>query len=168
MRPGQESMDEGLAAMPIVNDMQLVHVSLHPRMGRQQYKGVADREAFGRFCELCKHPLVYNGDILEIKNEELRMMNWTGAKFKGVMIGRGLLARPWMLCDKEPAQVLHDLHAIVYRHAVEDLCGDSQILARLHAFWEYLDLPHKQMKTIMKATSLPRYREAVAAAMQVM
>ena len=54
------------------------------------------------------------------------------------------------------------MHAIVYRHAVEHLCGDSQTLSRLHAFWEYADIPHKQKKAIMKATTLTRYREAVA------
>ena len=165
MRLGQESMDEGLALMPIVNDMPLVHVTLHPRLGRQQYKGVADREAFSRFYELCRHPLVYNGDIATMEDASGVQQRCSG--LKGVMLGRGLLARPWMTGDKEPAQVLQDMHATVYRHAAENLCGDSQILSRLHAFWEYLDMPHKQKKAIMKATMLPRYREAVAAAMQV-
>lgn len=167
MRLGQEREDEGLSAMPIINEMPLVHVTLHPRLGRQQYKGVADREAFARFMEECRHPMVYNGDIGEIENEKLKMENWDGAKFKGVMIGRGLLAHPWMLSDKEPGKVLRDMHDIVYRHAVETLCGDSQILSRLHAFWEYVDIPHKQKKALMKATTLPRYREAVTTAMQV-
>ena len=167
MRLGQESIDEGLAAMPIINEMPLIHVTLHPRLGRQQYKGVADREAFCRFYESSRHPLVYNGDIGEIENGKLKVENWADTKLKGVMIGRGLLARPWMTGDKEPVQVLHDMHAIVYRHAVETLCGDSQILGHLHAFWEYIDIPHKQKKAVMKATSLPRYREAVAAAMQM-
>ena len=165
MRLGQESMDEGLALMPIVNDMPLVHVTLHPRLGRQQYKGVADREAFSRFYELCRHPLVYNGDIATMEDASGVQQRCSG--LKGVMIGRGLLARPWMTGDKGAAQVLQDMHATVYRHAAENLCGDSQILARLHAFWEYVDIPHKQKKAVMKATSLPRYREAVAAAMQV-
>lgn len=167
MRLGQEREDEGLSTMPIINEMPLVHVTLHPRFGRQQYKGVADREAFARFMEECRHPMVYNGDIGEIENEKLKMENWDGAKFKGVMIGRGLLARPWMLSNKEPGKVLRDMHDIVYRHAVETLCGDSQILSRLHAFWEYVDIPHKQKKVLMKATTLPRYREAVTTAMQV-
>ena len=167
MRLGQEREDEGLSTMPIINEMPLVHVTLHPRLGRQQYKGVADREAFARFMEECRHPMVYNGDIGEIENEKLKMENWDGAKFKGVMIGRGLLARPWMLSNKEPGKVLRDMHDIVYRHAEETLCGDSQILSRLHAFWEYVDIPHKQKKVLMKATTLPRYREAVTTAMQV-
>ena len=157
MRLGQESEAEGLAAMPIVNAMPLVHVTLHPRLGRQQYKGVADREAFARFAEVCRHPMVYNGDIEVIES-------WTDARLKGVMLGRGLLARPWMLGDRDPREVLRAMHSIVYRHATSTLCGDSQMLARLHAFWEYVDLPYKQKKAIMKATTLRRYDEAVAAA----
>ena len=165
MRLGQEGMDEGLAVMPIINEMPLLHVTLHPRLGRQQYKGEVDREAFERFMEICKHPIVYNGDITTM--EEVYKLQQRWPDLKGVMLGRGLLARPWMLSDKEPRKVLMAMHYIVYRHAVENLCGDSQILSRLHAFWEYLDMPHKQKKAIMKATMLPRYREAVAAAMQV-
>ena len=167
MRLGQESEEEGMRVMPIVNEMPLIHVTLHPRFGRQQYKGVADKEAFLRFAEVCRHPMVYNGDVLElrIENGELKIGAdaVVSTELKGVMIGRGLLVRPWMLSDKEPHEVIMTMHAIVYRHATETLCGDSQILSRLHAFWEYLDIPHKQKKAIMKATTLPRYREAVAA-----
>lgn len=158
MRLGQESEEEGLRVMPIVNAMPLLHVTLHPRLGRQQYKGVADREAFWKFKETCTHPIVYNGDIMEEESGKWKMEN-----VKGIMIGRGLLARPWMLGDKEPHEVIKNMHDIIYRHTTEHLCGDSQILSRLHAFWEYLDIPHKQKKAILKASTLPRYREAVAA-----
>ena len=166
MRLGQERAEEGMALLPIINEMPLVHVALHPRLGHQQYKGVADREAFVHFMEVCRHPMVYNGDVVEMKNEELRMKNWAGANLKGVMIGRGLLARPWILCDRKPAEVLRVMHAVIYHHAEENLCGDSQILSRLHAFWEYVDIDRKAKKAILKATTLPRYREAVAAAVK--
>ena len=152
MRLGQECEAEGMALLPIVNDMPLVHVTLHPRLGRQQYKGMADREAFVRFMDGCRHPMVYNGDVGG---------QWPviGGRLKGVMIGRGLLARPWMLSGKEPREAIRRMHERVYRHAVENLCGDSQILSRLHAFWEYLDIDHKQKKAIMKSTTLRRYNE---------
>lgn len=158
MRLGQESEEEGLSVVPIINEMPLVHITLHPRLGKQQYKGMADREAFARFMETCRHPMVYNGDVVEGEKLEVK-----GERLKGFMLGRGLLARPWMLSDKEPHEAIKAMHTIVYRHATEHLCGDSQILSRLHAFWEYLDIPHKQKKAIMKATTLPRYREAVRA-----
>ena len=156
MRIGNESLDEGLAAMAIVNDMPLVHVTLHPRLGCQQYRGLPDRAAFFQMAELCRHPMVYNGDI----TDAAMLQQWEG-RVKGVMIGRGLLAQPWMLSDKAPIEVLVDMHTHVYRHAIQTLCGDSQILSRLHAFWEYADLPRKTKKAILKATSLSRYNEAV-------
>ncbi len=156
MRSGQESIDEGMAVMPIVNDMPLVHVTLHPRLGRQQYKGTADRDTFLRFMEHCRHPMVYNGDLVDTSFHSLENL-------KGIMIGRGLLARPWIMGDKEPREVLKKMHAAVYRHATETLCGDSQMLARLHAFWEYIDIPHKEKNALLKATTLRRYDEVVVA-----
>lgn len=161
MRMGEESEDEGLRVLSIINEMPLVHVTLHPRLGQQQYKETADKEAFHRFMERSRHPMVYNGDLSG---------QWPVAsgQLKGVMIGRGLLAKPWMLTDKEPGEVLKQMHTLIYQHATETLCGDSQILSRLHAFWEYVDIDRKAKKAIMKATTLPRYREAVAGAFQSM
>ena len=162
MRLGQESEEEGLRVMPIINEMPLVHVTLHPRLGKQQYKGTPNHELFWKFKEMCTHPIIYNGDICEWPLSHLATQLLSHPRLKGVMIGRGLLARPWMLGDKEPNEVIKAMHAIVYRHATEHLCGDSQILTRLHAFWEYLDVDRKAKKAIMKASTLPRYREAVA------
>ena len=125
-------------------------------------------EAFGRFHEGCKHEMVYNGDLTELKIENGKLKFWAGAKVKGVMIGRGLLARPWMLSEKEPQEVMRQMHERIYRYAVENFCGDSQILSRLHAFWEYLDIDRKAKKTIMKSTTLRRYDEAVACALRQM
>lgn len=171
MRTGWECIDEGLRAMSIINAMPLVHVTLHPRLGRQQYKGVPDLEAFCRFYEACRHPMVYNGDIVSTENGKWNVESTDlmalFPNLKGVMLGRGLLAHPWMLGDKPAGETMKAMHAIVRRHAVENLCCESQVLARLQAFWEYVDLPHKQKKAIMKATSLPRYDEAASAALTV-
>ena len=185
MRLGQEGSGECISLLPIINDMPLVHVTLHPRLGQQQYKGEADREAFSHFYEVCKHPIVYNGDISSMEDAEALLQRFPS--LKGVMMGRGLLARPWMLSCRQnagdpqhaqndafgrqliadtPQKVMKEMHAIVYRHDTETLCGDSQILARLHAFWEYLDIDRKAKKAILKATTLPRYREAVASALR--
>ena len=163
MRLGQESVEESMTLLPIINDMPLLHVTLHPRLGRQQYKGMVDMDAFGRFMEGCRHPMVYNGDISLTPQPPLLGGERVLYRLKGIMLGRGLLARPWMLSGKEPIVVIRQMHSIVYRHAVETFCGDSQILSHLHAFWEYLDIPPKQKKAIMKATTLTRYHEAVAA-----
>jgi tRNA-dihydrouridine synthase len=112
--------------------------------------------------ESCTQQVVYNGDLLSLEDVQSVMQRWP--KLKGVMMGRGLLARPWMLSGREPLAVVREMHARIYAHAVSALQGDSQILARLHAFWEYQTvLPDKkQYKAIMKSGSLRRYDEAVA------
>ena len=46
MRLGQEDAEECMRLVPIVNEMPLEHVTMHPRLGKQQYKGLPDREAF--------------------------------------------------------------------------------------------------------------------------
>jgi tRNA-dihydrouridine synthase len=162
MRLGQEDAGECLRLLPVLNAMPLAHVTMHPRIGRQQYKGVPDREAFGAFVEACTQRVVYNGDLLSLEDVQSVMQRWP--KLKGVMMGRGLLARPWLLSGREPLAVVREMHARIYAHAVSALQGDSQILARLHAFWEYQTvLPDKkQYKAIMKSGSLRRYDEAVA------
>ena len=165
MRLGQESTNEGLRALETVNRMPLCHVTLHARLGRQQYKGSPDLEAFRLFAEHCVHPMVYNGDVfLDGNMDNPNNMLQAVPNLKGVMIGRGLLARPWMLGNREPREVLWTMHERLYRHATQTLCGDAQVLARLRAFWEYIPLDHKTHKAIMKATTLARYREAVSIA----
>lgn len=161
MRLGQESFEESLLLLPIINEMPLLHITLHPRLGKQQYKGTVDMEALGRFMEECKHPLIYNGDITEWPLGHSATQLLSHSRIKGVMIGRGLLARPWMLCEKEPQEVIRQMHERIYRYATENLCGDSQVLSRLHAFWEYLDIDRKAKKAIMKSTTLRRYNESV-------
>lgn len=162
MRIGQESAEEGMYLLPIINEMPLQHVVLHPRLGKQQYKGIPDKGSFGRFFESCRHPMVYNGDVTSL--EQIDAIVEAFPSLKGVMLGRGLLAKPWLFTDKEPMAFLRDMHERVYQHACETLQGDSQILARLHAFWEYQNtlLDKKQYKAILKSGSLKRYDEAVA------
>lgn len=163
MRLGQEDAGECMRLLPVVNEMPLEHVVLHPRLGKQQYKGEPDREAFERFMAECHHPVVYNGDLLTVADVEGVMARWP--KLKGVMLGRGLLARPWLLGGGEPQAVVSELHRRIYDYACSVLQGDSQILARLHAFWEYQTplLDKKQYKAIMKSGSLRNYRAAIAA-----
>ena len=163
MRLGQEDAEECMRLLPVVNEMPLEHVALHPRLGKQQYKGEPDGEAFERFMAGCRHPIVYNGDLLAVEDVEGVMARWP--KLKGVMLGRGLLARPWLMGGGEPQAVVGEMHRRIYDYACSVLQGDSQILARLHAFWEYQTplLDKKQYKAIMKSGSLRNYRAAIAA-----
>lgn len=49
MRLGWENPEECLAIAPLLNDLPLRQVTMHPRLGKQQYKGDVDLECFAAF-----------------------------------------------------------------------------------------------------------------------
>ena len=181
MRLGQDSSDEAFALLPILNDTPLAHITLHPRLGKQQYKGAIDFNAFERFYNECKHPLVYNGDITTVS--QICEMEQHYPKLMGVMIGRGFLAHPSLAADykslNEKASVnenvnaaetsqdsldkILQMHQIIFKDASHKYQGDSQILSHVQSFWEYLEpsIPKKVFKRIKKAGKLSEYTEAV-------
>jgi len=69
-------------------------ISLHPRTAEQKRKGHADWAQIGNLKERVSVPVIGNGDI-QVYQDALRMLEETSCD--GVMIGRALTGRPWML-----------------------------------------------------------------------
>ncbi len=180
MRIGQDSPDEAFALLPILNEAPLAQITLHPRLGKQQYKGAIDFKSFEKFYNECSHPLVYNGDITSVS--QICEMEKRYPKLVGVMIGRGLLARPslaaeykagnadiqddrknYAVSESEFTNKLIRMHQIIFEHACKTYQGDSQILSHVQRFWEYLEpnTPKKIFKKIKKAGKLSEYQEAI-------
>ena len=66
MRLGLDSAEQWKAVIPILNDVPLTHITVHPRIATQQYKGEINMDSFRLLADECQHPLVYNGDILSV------------------------------------------------------------------------------------------------------
>lgn len=164
MRLGWADPDECMRLLPMLNEAPLCRLALHPRLGMQQYKGTPDRDAFARFYEQCCLPLLYNGDIASRAHAEQIIKDFP--RLEGLMLGRGLLATPWLFADADPQALLRQMHNRYYRYACSRYQGDAQILAHLRSFWEYpaIHLPAKTAKQIRKAKSLRDYSAALAAA----
>ncbi|MCD8183544.1 MAG: tRNA-dihydrouridine synthase family protein [Bacteroides sp.] len=172
LRLGWEQTEECLALLPLLNELPLSHVILHPRLGKQQYKGEVDLKGFQAFYEWCEKPLFYNGDLHTV--EDIRDIAGQFPKLAGIVIGRGLLANPDLageyqrgeaLSSDEMMEKVKRLHAEVYRSYEEQLQGgDIQLLTKMKSFWEYL-LPEgdrKAKKAIHKVTKLTNYQVAVS------
>ncbi len=172
MRLGQESGEECLTLLPIINSVELEHVTVHPRIGRNQYKGELDLDTFRKFYEASSNPIVFNGMLLSV--EDMLRIEEEYPKLKGLMIGRGLLARPTLATEYQTGKMLTDvevrrqvlqMHQTLLTHyekAIEG--GESQLVQKMHSFWEYQEplFGHKLVKQVMKSGNLRRYREAVA------
>lgn len=173
LRLGWESADESMELMPLINSLPLSHVTLHPRLGRQQYKGTVHLDGFARFYEACQHPLFYNGDIHSI--DDINSVVASFPNLAGVMIGRGLLASPWLAAEYHKGEPLshsdrsdrlmkfHERLLNGYATRLEG--GEGQLLMKMKSVWDYFlpDADRKLRKRIAKSNTLTSYQEAVRA-----
>ena len=92
MRLGWEYYDEWRQVLPLLNAVPLTRIILHPRIGRQQYKGMVYKKELRLFAEMCQHPLVYNGDLHT--PDDIRRIEEEYPDLDGVMIGRVPMVAP--------------------------------------------------------------------------
>ena len=170
MRLGWENANEWRPVLDILNSTPLEQITLHPRIGTQQYKGSVSMEAFEEFYKLCKHPLIYNGDVTSV--DDIRKLEEMYPKLAGVMIGRGLLARPSLALEyasgvelswEKRRSLLLDFHDRMKAHYETTANSETQVHSRLRLFWEYMEeeLGRKAYKKIMKAGNLKNYLSTV-------
>lgn len=170
MRLGWENKNEWQPVLDILNGIPLHQVTLHPRIGIQQYKGNVSMETFEECYVHCKHPLIYNGDVTTVN--DIRKLEAEYPKLAGVMIGRGLLARPSLAKEyttgeewswEKRRMQLHDMHDRLKAHYETIVNSEAQLHARLRLFWEYMEeeLGRKLYKKIMKAGNLKNYLAAI-------
>lgn len=170
MRLGWENADEWRPVLDILNETPLQQITLHPRIGTQQYKGALDMQAFEACYQACKHPLVYNGDITSVA--DIHRIEQAYPQLAGIMIGRGLLARPSLAIEyasgkeqtwEERRDTLLEMHSQLQAHYEPILNSEAQLHNKLRTFWEYMEneLGRKPYKKIMKSGNLRNYLKAV-------
>lgn len=169
MRSGMEDTEEGLRTLPIFNEAGLSHLTLHPRLGREQYRGRPDMEVFEQFYRQYDGRMVYNGDLSTLHDIQSAAERFP--QLHGVMIGRGLLQRPTLgkeyregACDDTTVRkTLLQLHDRIYADALANLQGDSQILSKMQEFWSPLEgaVDKKTYKKLTKCGNLKNYNESL-------
>ena len=123
-RLGYFDPDEIDAIIPIFNKFPLSELIIHPRIGKQLYKGEADVQRFAELIPTIKAPLVYNGDIVSV--ESFERIQETVKPVNEFMLGRGILSNPFLA---EEIRVRLGCH-------VAPLCsaprndGDEYVIAR--------------------------------------
>lgn len=173
-RLGRRRVDEIRAIMPIYNRYPLESVIVHPRTGAQMYAGKPDLEAFAWCLQHCRHPVIYNGDIIDRTGFAELTRRFEGVA--GWMIGRGLLANPFLpgLLKGEPhrdpadrTQCFRRFHDDLFQRYRDRLSGPGHLLDRMKGLWTYFARgvrnSEASRKRIQKARTVAHYQEAVAA-----
>ena len=166
MRIGWDSNDQWRDILPLMDIIKPKYLAVHPRTGKQQYKGELDIEQFEARLTASPWPVVYNGGLRSVSDiNEVKMRYPILA---AVMVGSGLAANPGMLkLDSNPDDYrrFHDL--LVDGYAQQLNGGEAQLVCHLQDIWQTF-LPgtgHKLFKAIRKSRTLDQYRSAAAAAL---
>ena len=187
-RLGYFNPDEIVPVIEVFNRYPLSELIIHPRIGKQLYKGEADVQRFAELMPMIKAPLVYNGDIVSVESfERIREQVKPVNEF---MLGRGLLANPFLAeeistlsegaslagidvtkltpltgCPK--SQRLHEYLMDLYEDRLCHAGGSPKVLGRMKELWSYLmysfDEPQDIWRKIKKINALREYEEAVEA-----
>ena len=165
-RLGYETKDEIFELVPIFNRSGISEVTIHPRLGKQLYTGVPDRNEFKNIFQHFTLPVVYNGDVFTLMdyqkfNKEFPLVNT-------IMLGRGLLSNPFLAAEikgipvemerrKLVEKFMLDLY-LTYRKKMNDRLS---VLSVLKEYWEHLALsfddPHLVFKSIKKTKTFDEY-----------
>jgi len=173
MRLGFHDKSESLALLPRLEDFPLEEIIIHPRIGKQMYKGNTDLDGFAACLEHTSHTVVFNGDITSRESyEEL------AGRFPSVsrwMIGRGVLADPLLAEELKSADLtdaaeragriiaFHNDLMEMYR---QRLSGPGHLLGKMKQLWLYLVFSFpgrdKAFKKLKKARTEEQLLAAIA------
>lgn len=160
-RIGVQSAEEWPAILDVYNRYPIAQLTVHCRVRKAFYAGNVEEDCFQFAVKHSKNPLCYNGD-LTCREEIDRVQKWY-PQVNAVMIGRGLIARPDMLCkEKADNQKLIAFYDELLQSYLVAFGGSRNAMFRLKEHWHYL-LPcfagsEKLGKKLRKTTDLEEYQ----------
>ena len=135
-RLGLERSEEFPGILEVLNRYPIKELTIHPRVRKQFYDGTVDMEMFGYAVRNSVNPLCYNGDILSL--EQAAVLQETYPQIQSVMIGRGLIADPGMLCGGTDKAALEGfMNELIAVYEVE-FGGSRNAIFRLKENWGFL------------------------------
>jgi tRNA-dihydrouridine synthase len=172
MRLGYNSSEEIIRVLPILEAYPIKNIAIHPRIGKQLYKGETDLDSFQRCLENTSHKIVYNGDINSVAR--FRKLKERFPMIDHWMIGRGMIADPFlpgmiksntMEYPKNRLEVFSEFHDLLYQEYSQALSGPAHVIMKMSHFWEYFAIlfPNspKGLKKIKKTKNPHAYEVAV-------
>ena len=159
-RLGIENPEEFPAILDIYNKYPIKELTIHPRVRKQFYNGSVDMEMFRYAARNSKNPLCYNGDLTSL--EQIDTLAREFPAVEAVMIGRGLVADPGLLCGGTDVKALEAfMNELLETYTVE-FGGARNAMFRLKENWGLLhprfEGVDKLWKKLRKTTDLEEYK----------
>ena len=167
MRIGWDKNDQWRDILPLMDIIKPCHITIHPRIGKQQYKGDLDMEQFEALLATSPWPVVYNGSLRTVEDIEQTIERYP--TLAAVMVGSGLAANPGMFVPGASPGDYRRFHDMLVDGYTEQLNGgEAQLVRHLQDIWQTF-LPgtdRKLFKAIRKSRTLDQYQNAAISALR--
>ena len=166
MRLGWDQPEQWHEILPLMEIIKPVNIAVHPRIGKQQYKGDLDIGQFEALMAASAWPIVYNGGLRTTEDIEAVMNRYPN--LAAVMVGSGLAANPGMFAPDATLDDYRRFHDLLVDGYTEQLNGgEAQLVRHLQDIWQTFlpGIDHKLFKAIRKSRTLEQYQAAAAAAL---
>ncbi len=177
-RIGRKDPGEWERLLQIYDQYPVKELIVHPRVQKEFYQGAVHRDIFREILKESKNPVVYNGDLFDVRAVEDFLTAFP--QTDTIMIGRGLLRDPALaekIVSLSPAEEgidsrfkeFHDALVQQYQKIIGD---DRNVLFKMKDLWNFMlqgrpDGP-ALAKEIRKAQRMPEYKAAVRQVMRRM
>lgn len=160
-RLGIENTEEFPALLEVFNRYPIRELTIHPRVRKQFYNGSVDIKMFRYATENSKNPLCYNGNLTCL--EDIYAFSSNFPQTKAVMLGRGLIGDPGMLCPNgTTAETLEKFTTELLEAYMEAFGGARNAMFRMKENWGFLlhrfENSERLGKQLRKTTDVDEYR----------
>lgn len=172
VRLGSEDKSDLSKLLPLLNNLPLKEIIIHPRTGKQLYEGEADIDAFEESLSLSNHTIVYSGDIDSL--EKYRMLAKRFPTVNRWMIGRGGITNPFL-----PEQIKNiegagsekkldrflSFHEALLEGYQKELSGQAHLMGKMKEVWRYwvkaLEGGDRLFRELSRTKSVKKYSATV-------
>lgn len=135
-RLGLNAPNEFPKLLTILNQFPIKELIIHPRVRTEFYKGSVHLDQFAYAIENSSHKICYNGDICTQK--DVQFIQERFPQISSVMIGRGLVADPGLLCGGTHRETLQAFHHELFETYISMFGSRQNAMARMKEIWSML------------------------------
>ena len=167
-RMGDHSTSEFPEILSVYSRFPLSRLIVHARCRDDFYRGTVDVPGFRKARELCRFPLVYNGDI---RSEADLHHLVKSTRPESVMIGRGAVTNPALFRELSGGGRLKSAELQDFLEGLTEIWTESGLspkfaMERMKTLWTYMkDLfpdEKKLIKSILKSNTMEEYKASVS------
>lgn len=160
-RIGFTDPEEFPALLEIFNRYPIRELIVHPRVRAQFYNGSVETQVFEYALKNSKNPLCYNGNLCS--QADISALTKKHPQIQSVMLGRGLIADPGMLCPHQnTAANLEAFHNELLQEYIDAFGSARNAMFRMKENWRHMlckfEDSEKLGKQLRKTTDINEYR----------